>query len=244
VTNHRLRTALLAADMTQAALAHAVGVDAKSVERWITRDRQPHPRTRTAVGRVLGFDETYFWPALLGSGASLGAARAELVQVWPSRSDVPAEVWRALLDQTTQQLDVLVYAGGFLVESLRLGDILRDKSAQGVQVRLLLGDPRSSAVRQRAVEEGLATLPERCVSTLEYLAGVRGLTGVAIRTHGTTLYASQFRFDDTLLVNTHTYGSWAARSPVQQYHRVPGGRLFDYYAAGFDRVWDVATPVA
>src|SRR4051812_6487279 len=89
VVNHRLRNALLAAEMTQTALAEAVGVDAKSVERWITKDRQPHPRTRAAVARVLGFDETYFWPALLGSAASIGAARAELVQVWPTRNDVP-----------------------------------------------------------------------------------------------------------------------------------------------------------
>src|SRR5215213_9823833 len=114
--NYRLRNALLAAELTNAGLAAAVGVDAKSVERWITKDRQPHPRTRAAVAHLLGFDETYFWPALLGSLGNLGASRAELVQVWPTRNDVPAEVWRTLLQQTSHHLDVLVYAGGFLVE--------------------------------------------------------------------------------------------------------------------------------
>jgi hypothetical protein len=243
MANHRLRSALVAAEMTPTALAEAVGVDAKSVERWITRDRLPHPRTRAAVSRVLGFDETYFWPILLGSSTSIDTARAELVQFWPTRNDVPADVWRALLQQTSQQLDVLVYAGGFLVESLRLGDVIRTKSAEGVAVRILIGDGNSAAVRHRAAEEALPTLPERCRSTLEYLADVRHLPNVAMCTHGTTLYASQFRFDDAMLVNTHAYGAWAAKSPVQHYHRVPGGRMFDYYAAAFDRVWDTGSPV-
>lgn len=193
---------------------------------------------------MLGLDETYFWPALLGSEQTKGATQAELVQIWPTRNAVPGDVWRTLLDQTARHVDVLVYAGGFLVEAYDLVDVIRRKAPAGVNFRVLVGDSRCEAVRQRGEEEGLPTLPERCQSTLEYLRDVRQLDGVHIRTHQTPLYASQFRFDDAMLVNTHTYGSWASRSPVHHLRRVPGGQLFDYYAAAFDRVWATGRAVA
>jgi transcriptional regulator with XRE-family HTH domain len=241
--NHRLRNALAAAEISQAQLAESVDVSVKSVERWITQDRQPHPRARSIVSRLLGYDETYFWPALLGSEGSIGAARSELVQLWPTRNDVPGDVWQSLIRQAMRRLDILVYAGGFLVESFRLGDVLRTKSVEGVETRILIGDPTCEAVRLRGLEEGLPTLAERCRSTLEYLAEAGELPNVSIRTHTTTLYASHFRFDDAVLINTHTYGAWAARSPVQHIQRVPGGQLFDYYDDGFTRVWETAAPV-
>ena len=51
------------------------------------------------------------------------------------------------------------------------------------------------------------------------------------------LYASLFRFDESMMVNTHTYGAYAARSPVLHLRRVPGGQLFDYYDRAYERVW-------
>lgn len=235
---------MTAADISIGALAAAVEVDAKSVERWVTQGRQPHPRTRARVARVLGFDETYFWPELLGMGRSIGASQAELVQLWPTRDTVPGDVWRALIEQSRARIEVLVYAGGFLFETFHLVDTVREKAQKGAQVRILVGDGTCAAVRARGAEEGLPTLAARCLSTLEYLTEVMDLDGVAVRTHQTTLYASQFRFDDSMLVNTHTYGSWAARSPVQHLRRVPGGQLFRYYTDTFDRVWATGRDVS
>jgi transcriptional regulator with XRE-family HTH domain len=242
--NQRLRNALVNTGLTQAALAVRVGVDAKSVERWITQDRMPHATTRAKVARALGSDETYYWPALLGSEQTKNATNAELVQVWPSRADVPGDVWRALFRQAVNQVDVLVYAGGFLIESHGLIEVIREKSAAGTNFRILVGDSRSDAVRVRSREEGLPSLIERTRSTLEYLAGVAHLPGVQIRKHQTTLYASQYRFDDSMLINNHAYGSWAANSPMLHVQRVPGGRLFAHYDAAFDRVWATGEPVA
>jgi transcriptional regulator with XRE-family HTH domain len=243
MVNQRLRNALVAAEITQPQLAEKVGVDAKSVERWITQDRVPHATTRTRVSRVLGQDETYFWPALLGTEQSRNATESELVQIWPTRNTVPGEVWRSLFNQARAQIDVLVYAGGFLIEAYDLVEVIATKAAAEVNFRILLGDPRCEAVRQRGIEEGLPKLADRCQSSLEYLHEVVPLDGVQIRTHQTTLYASQFRFDDALLVNNHTYGSWAARSPVMHLRKVPGGQLFDYYAHAFDRVWQTGRTV-
>lgn len=243
VSNQRLRNALIAAGITQPALAERVGVDAKSVERWITQDRLPHATTRARVAGFLGQDETYFWPALLGTEASRDATQSELVQLWPTRNAVPGDVWRSLFKQTSSQLDVLVYSGGFLIEAYDLIEVIRAKAAAGASIRMLIGDSRCEAVRQRAREEQLSSLVDRCRSSLEYLAEVAALPGVQIRTHQTVLYASQYRFDESMLVNNHTFGSYAARSPVLHLRKVPGGQLFDYYQRSFERVWASGEPV-
>lgn len=243
MANVRLRNALRAAGTTRTALADQVGVDPKSVERWITQDRVPHATTRTQIAKALGQDESYFWPQLLSTEESRSATQSELVQVWPTRQLVPADVWRSLFRQAKEQIDVLVYAGGFLIEAYDLVEVIRAKTAQGVRFRLLIGDSHAEAVHQRAREERLPGLVNRCQSSLEYLADVMELPGMQIRLHGTVLYASQYRFDDSALINNHTYASQAGRSPVLHLKKVPGGQLFDYYQSAFERVWATGEPV-
>lgn len=243
MTNQRLRNALVATGVSQLDLAQRVEVDAKSVERWITQDRLPHASTRARVASVLGQDESYFWPKLLGNEQARSATSSELVQVWPTRAGMPGDVWRSLLQQSLSAVDVLVYSGGFLIEAFNLVDVIRSKAEAGVGFRILLGDSRCEAVRLRSRDEGLPSLIDRTRSSVEYLSEVSEHPGVQIRLHQTTLYASQFRFDDSMLVNNHTYGSWAARSPVLHLRKVPGGQLFDYYARAFDRVWATGEPV-
>ena len=46
-----------------------------------------------------------------------------------------------------------------------------------------------------------------------------------------------------MLINNHTFGAYAAQSPVIHLHRVPGGQLFSYYDAAFKRVWAFGEPV-
>ena len=242
--NQRLRNALVSAGITQADLAERVQVDAKSVERWVTQERMPHATTRARVARVLGQEETYFWPRLLGTEQTKHATNSELVQVWPTRADVPGDVWRSLFAQSADQIDILVYSGGFLIESYDLTEIIRTKADAGTTFRILLGDPRSEAVRLRSRDEGLPALIDRCRSTQEYLSPVAHLPGVHVRTHETTLYASLYRFDESMLVNNHAYGSYAAQAPMLHLRRVPGGRLFDFYGRSFERVWATGQPVA
>src|SRR5687767_13315174 len=141
MTNHRLRGAMLNAGMTPAALAAAVEVDAKSVARWISEDRMPYPVTRARVAQVLAQQETFLWPALLQDAESCAVAAAEIERVWPTRSAISNETWHALFSRATEQLDILVYAGGFLIETLDLADVLEWKVSTGMRVRMLIGDP-------------------------------------------------------------------------------------------------------
>src|SRR4051812_12541994 len=131
MTNHRLRGAMLNARMTPAALATAVEVDAKSVTRWISEDRMPYPVTRVKVAQVLQQEETFLWPALLQDSEASAVAAAEVERIWPTRSSVTSEAWHALFSRATQQLDILVYAGAFLMETLDLADVLEWKVSTG-----------------------------------------------------------------------------------------------------------------
>ena len=232
-----------AAGLTPQRLAEQVEVDPKSVERWLSQGRVPHARTRVAVARALGQTEMHLWPALRGSSPAIAASAAELTELWPSRDQIPGEVWRSLVNETRSRLEVLVYAGGFIVEVFRLVDRVAELSEAGGTVRILLGDPESEQVVQRGIDEGLPSLPGRAASTLEYLGPVRDLPGVEIRLHSAPLYVSIYRFDDLLMVNPHTHGLPAKDNPVLQLKRLPEGQIFDYYQAAFDRVWDGARPV-
>jgi ADP-ribose pyrophosphatase YjhB (NUDIX family)/lambda repressor-like predicted transcriptional regulator len=62
VPNERLRHALHAKQLTPADLAGRVGVDPKTVERWITTGRPPHPRHQLAVAAELDVPATELWP--------------------------------------------------------------------------------------------------------------------------------------------------------------------------------------
>jgi hypothetical protein len=228
---------MLNAGVSAAALAAAVQVDPKTVARWITEDRIPYPMTRVRITRVLEQHETFLWPALLQRAEDSGFALAELDHIWPTRSAVSSETWHALFSRATRQLDILVYAGGFLIETLDLRDVLGWKASNGTAIRVLVGDPECTAVRMRAAEISLPWLPDRCRTTMKYLADLRCQAEISVRTHRTTLYASQFRFDDTLLVNAHAFGAWASSSPVFQLQRCASGQLFDFYASAFECAW-------
>jgi transcriptional regulator with XRE-family HTH domain len=49
MANERLRAALLQSGLSVAVLAEEIGVDPKTVERWITQNRIPYRKHRFAV---------------------------------------------------------------------------------------------------------------------------------------------------------------------------------------------------
>ncbi len=242
-TNERLRGSLASAQLRTADVAERIGVDPKTVERWITKGRLPHRTHRVAVAQALGVDEAYIWPEVLAEKVTQSASVAELLELHPSRAAVPHAVWQQLIGSTREALDVLTYAGTFLFEQHDICEVLRQKSAQGVRCRFLIGDETSDTVQRRAVEEGTpGGLEGRIQLHRRYLRHVATLPGVEIRTHDTTLYNSLFRFDQDLMVNGHAYGEPAGHSPVLHLRRVPGGRVWDHYMRSFETVWAGAEP--
>jgi hypothetical protein len=76
-----------------------IGVDPKSVERWLALGRVPHRANRWDAARRLGYEEDYLWPEAPGRGQERrdGATRSELVRLYPDRGSVPRATWHQLL---------------------------------------------------------------------------------------------------------------------------------------------------
>ncbi len=244
--NERLRGSIASAGLTVDRLAGIVGVDPKTVERWISKDRIPHRSHRSAAATALKADEMYLWPALLSDVREKSASLAEFVALYPHRGAVPAHLWSSLLETSSDCVDILIYAGLFWTDGTPdIAKALIRKGEHGVRVRLIVGDPTSDAVALRGAEEGVFDgVAARVRLSLTHLQDAIGRPGVEIRLHSTALYNSIFRFDETLLVNTHVYGAPASQSPVLHIQRVPGGRLFDHYLSSFDKVWSRSAPLA
>jgi transcriptional regulator with XRE-family HTH domain len=242
MANDRLRTAMLAARLTIEELAVKVGVDPKTAERWISKeDRVPHRSTRLKVSDVLEVAEADLWSSLRKDPRP--TAESELIHLYPSRSAIGGPTWESLIDGAREQMDVLVFSGAFLVEQYNLVPIVRLKAAQGVRFRLLVGDETQPAVIQRAEDEGTpGGLEGRIQLMRRYLADVADLDNVQVRTHGTILYNSLYRFDDQLLVNGHAHGALAGQNPVMHLQRLPAGTMWQHYMASFERVWAQARP--
>ena len=123
--NERLRGQLTVAGLTATDLASAVEVDPKTVERWISDGRIPHSRHRSKAAEALAVDEGYLWPALLEDARTRETSQAEVVAVYPNRGAVPHGLWRRLVEGAQDQANVLVYAGLFLIDSIRFARATR-----------------------------------------------------------------------------------------------------------------------
>ncbi|MEV0343010.1 helix-turn-helix transcriptional regulator [Nocardia sp. NPDC050713] len=109
--NAVLREAILNAGMTPALLAERVCVDAKTVQRWVSQGRRPHPVTRHAVASAVGRSMAELWPldgavpaaaALVGAGVPLSEVLDRLLIV------------AARLDRLTGRLEALEKASEVL----------------------------------------------------------------------------------------------------------------------------------
>ena len=235
--NDRLRDAMLARRVSAAMLADELGVDPKTVERWVTKARAPYPRHRAAIAARLGEQERYLWPSV--DAKSLPLAESEIVKVYPHRSAVPTDLWDKLFAQAVDAIDILVYVGMFMTEKPNLPSDLTSKAEQGVKIRLLFGDRDSIAVAQRSIDEGIGqyTIAAKIDHALAHFDRLQLVDGIEIRVHDTVLYNSLYRFDSDMIVNPHVYGRTASHAPALHLHTSGRGEMFETYAASFDDVW-------
>ena len=151
--NEPLRRALLRARLREDDIAARLGVDPKTVRRWLT-GRVPYPHNRAAIAELVGADEADLWP----DAGGLLAARTrpeELGTVYPHRWAVPREVWVRLFGSAEREIAILAYSALFLAEDAGILRILAEKGRAGVSVRIALGDPDGPNVAERGEEEGI-----------------------------------------------------------------------------------------
>jgi hypothetical protein len=224
------------------ALAGDLGVDAKTVERWVTRGVTPHRRTATQAARLLDAQPAYLWPALEETRSA--ATEAEVVAFYPHRSVTPRALWLDLLKGAKREIVLMAYASLFLPEDNPDSiQILKDKAAAGVKVRIALGDPDTPEIALRGEEEQLFEgLVGRVRMAIAYYRPLLGVPGIEFRLHRTTLYNSIFIYDDQMLLNQHAYGVYGYMAPILHLRQVAGGDLFEMYNRSLERVWEMAYP--
>ncbi|QBS43560.1 sigma-70 region 4 domain-containing protein [Nocardia sp. CS682] len=242
MANDRLRDALQRNGLDIAQIAQQTEVDEKTVERWITRGRTPYPRHRRTIAALVRESENYLWPDAVSPQRRAEAAESEVVKVYPHRNSISADLWVRLLNDTVEQLDMLVLAGLFLAEEPSFCKTIRQKTQDGLRVRMLFGDPNAPEASKRSAEERLAsgTVSARIKNALALIEPLSEIDGVEVRFHETTLYNSIFRFDDEMIVNAHVYGFPGAHAPALHLHRLPAGDLFETYTTSFEHVWMTA----
>jgi hypothetical protein len=244
MANERLRGALARNRWNASGFADTLGVDPKTVERWITKDRVPHHNTALAAAARLGEDPAYLWPGF-GRRVVTDETHGEVVTVYTERSAVPNSLWLSLLRTASDNVDILVYAGLHLPEANPTWvKELQARCDESVRVRIAFGDPDSPQVQSRGDEEGVGPgMAARINYALAWHRALIGHPGVSIAFHSTVLYNSILRFDDEMLVNPHIYSMPAFRAPVIHLRRVQGGPLFDTYTECFERIWAGSRPM-
>jgi transcriptional regulator with XRE-family HTH domain len=241
--NETLRHALFRARLSEEDIAARLGVDPKTVRRWID-GRIPYPRHRWALADMLRADERDLWPELAPAPA-VTSRPSEVVAVYPHRWSVPREVWHRLFRSARREIGILAYSGLFLAEDTGMTGVLSAKARAGVAIRIALGDPDSPRVAERGAQEGIDdAMAAKIRNALALYRPLREAAHAEIRLHRTVLYNSIYRADDEILVNQHAYGIPAANAPVFHLRRTPASEMFDSYLASFERVWSLSAHYA
>ena len=239
--NEPLRRALLRARLREDDVAALLGVDPKTVRRWLN-GRVPYPHNRTAIAELVGADEGELWP----DAGGLLAARSrpeELGTVYPHRWAVPREAWVRLFGSAEREIAILAYSALFIAEDAGILRILADKGRAGVTVRIALGDPNGPHAVERGEEEGIGdAMPAKIRNALTLYRPLGAVQNIEIRLHRTVLYNSIYRADGQFLVNQHTYGIPAAQAPLFCLCDADGNEMVSLYLDSFERVWASAAP--
>ncbi len=227
--NESLCRALIAARLGEEDVAARLGVDPKTVRRWL-EGRVPYRRYRWALAAMLGLDDAVLWPGLRGRRERPD----EVVAVYPRRDDVPAGAWVRLLGSARQQIGVLGGGGQFLARQHGVRPVLIETARTGALVRICLRDDAPVPAHEAGRDGGDA-------GALAIFAPLAG-HGVQVRLHAGEPYAGMVFADDELLVLQQAWGVPEGLCPVLHLHRRQGSGLFAFYLQSFERAWEIARP--
>lgn len=241
--NERLRAVMAAKGMEIETLARVVDVNPKTIQRWLG-GRVPHPRHRWKICEVLGQAEQELWPEV-SLGASGVHHTSEIVAAYAHRADSPSQLWSGMLDRVQTNVDLLGYAMLFFPEQHpRLSEVISQKCATGLRVRIALADPDCDEVKARDALENLGgTLPGRIRSSFTHLEPLSSTVGFEIRYHRVPLYNAIYRFDDQMLVTPYLYKLHGYQHPLLHFKRLGPTGLFESYAQQFEAIWTESRPV-
>jgi hypothetical protein len=238
--NDLLRRALTDAQLTETDLAERLGVDPKTVRRWLA-GRVPYPRHRARLSSLLRQHDEDLWPQLAAARPLSEPQGDQVLATYPHRWAVPRAVWQHHFATAHREIGILAYASLFLAEDQGVMRTIADKAREGVTVRVLLGDPDGPRISERGTDEGVGdSLAAKIRNALVLYRPLCGLNNVEIRLHDTVLYNSIYRADDDFLINPHAYGIPASHAPVLHVRHAQADDMATTYQHSFDRVWSGA----
>lgn len=238
----RLESAMLRAQLDSTKLAEAVGVDAKTVNRWLA-GRVPHKRTRIAVARLLDETEATLWPQKRPDLAAGAPATAEVVAAYAHRADIPNDLWVSMLVKANRRIDIIGYAYPFVLELMpNASDLIAEKCRGGATVRLAFADPTCRHVAERdALEQMQGTLPGRIRNALSMLGPLSETPGCDIGLHTSHLYNSVFRFDDQMIVTPYLIRARGYQHPALYLRKLSPHGIFSSFEDQVEQIWETAT---
>jgi hypothetical protein len=240
--NETLYQALTTSELDSDTVADRLGVDRKTVERWIA-GRVPYPRYRRALASLLEVDEMNLWPEASRKTPPTHEGPVEIQAAYAHRWAVPRDEWRRLFQSAEHHIDIFAYAALFLAEDHGILRILANKAQAGVTIRILLGDPNSPRIAERGADEGIDdAIAAKIRNALTLYQPLTEIDDIEIRLQQTTLYASIYRADNDLLINIHVYGIPASAAPVLHITHTDDGDMASTYLASVERVWSCALP--
>lgn len=235
--NEPLRQALIRARLRETDVAARLGVDPKTVRRWIN-GRVPYPENRAALADLVNGEEADLWPEAEGPLAARNRPE-ELTAVYPHRWAIPRETWTRLFESAAHEIDILAYSALWLAEDSGLLGIIANRASRGVHVRIALGDPECTAVSERGQEEGIGdAMSAKVRNAAALIAPLTSCVNVELRMHSTVLYNSIYRADNQVFANQHIYGIPASHSPVFHFCISNNMGITDSYVNSFHQVWD------
>jgi hypothetical protein len=219
--NETFCRALLRARLTEEGIAACLGVDPKTVRRWIEGRALPYRRHRWALATMLDTPETDLWPEL----RSAQPRPAEVVAVYPHLGTVPAEIWLRLFGSAERDISILDHPEWPLAMHTGVLSTLVQRARGGVTIRICIADP--------GTEMSCAAVS----SAVERYAPLRDAGEAEIRLHRGALYNAIYRADAYLVVVQRAYGVPVADGPVLLLQQAAGADMFAAYVDSFERIW-------
>ena len=234
--NERLRQALLRARLREDDVAARLGVDPKTVRRWLS-GRVPYANNRAALANLVGANEADLWPEV-GGPLTTRTWPEDLEAVYPHRWAIPHKVWTRFFDSAEREIGILAFSALFLAEDADILRILAAKGRADVTVRIALSDPDCPYVAECSEEEGIDdAISTEIRNALNLYRSLGAIENIEIRLHQATLYNLIYRADDRLLVSQRAYGIPAADAPVFALTNTAESQMACTYLEAFERVW-------
>ncbi|WP_246235429.1 XRE family transcriptional regulator [Streptomyces boluensis] len=178
-----------------------------------------------------------------------GADR-EIIRTYPYRSAAPSTLWGELVAGAQSDIFLAGYTNYFFwTQQPHFNDTLREKSAAGCRIRVLLGDPECQTTRDRETIEAVAlTVSTRIRMTLDEVARLGPLENLEVRFSAAEdavnhVSLSTFRFDNDALVTPHLARLVGHDSPLLHLRRAGTGGMFDRFAESSEELWSRGQPI-